>query len=92
MAIAKNKEELRQRLDLVDVVGGYVSLKRASANSYKGLCPFHADKNPSMTVTPHMGLWQCWSCGAKGDVFGFVMQIENIDFPTAIEQLSLIHI
>ena len=88
MAIAKNKEELRQRLDLVDVVGGYVSLKRASANSYKGLCPFHADKNPSMTVTPHMGLWQCWSCGAKGDVFGFVMQIENIDFPTAIEQLA----
>ncbi len=88
MPIAKNKEELRQRLDLVDVVGGYVSLKRASANSYKGLCPFHADKNPSMTVTPHMGLWQCWSCGAKGDVFGFVMQIENIDFPTAIEQLA----
>ena len=88
MAIAKNKEELRQRLDLVDVVGGYVSLKRASANSFKGLCPFHADKNPSMTVTPHMGLWQCWSCGAKGDVFGFVMQIENIDFPTAIEQLA----
>ncbi len=88
MPIAKNKEELRQRLDLVDVVGGYVSLKRASANSFKGLCPFHADKNPSMTVTPHMGLWQCWSCGAKGDVFGFVMQIENIDFPTAIEQLA----
>ena len=88
MAIAKNKEALRDRLDLVDVIGGYVQLKRASANSYKGLCPFHPDKNPSMTVTPHMGLWQCWSCGAKGDVFGFVMQIENIDFPTALELLA----
>ena len=88
MAIAKNKEALRDRLDLVDVISGYVQLKRASANSYKGLCPFHADKNPSMTVTPHMGLWQCWSCGAKGDVFGFVMQIENIDFPAALELLA----
>ena len=88
MAIAKNKEALRDRLDLVDVIGGYVQLKRASANSYKGLCPFHPDKNPSMTVTPHMGLWQCWSCGAKGDVFGFVMQIENIDFPAALELLA----
>ena len=88
MAIAKNKEALRDRLDLVDVISGYVQLKRASANSYKGLCPFHADKNPSMTVTPHMGLWQCWSCGAKGDVFGFVMQIENLDFPAALELLA----
>ena len=88
MAIAKNKEALRDRLDLADVIGGYVQLKRASANSFKGLCPFHADKNPSMTVTPHMGLWQCWSCGAKGDVFGFVMQIENIDFPAALELLA----
>ncbi|MEY4450341.1 MAG: hypothetical protein RLZZ304_716 [Actinomycetota bacterium] len=88
MAIAKNKEALRDRLDLVDIVGGYVQLKRASANSYKGLCPFHPDKNPSMTVTPHMGLWTCWSCGAKGDVFGFVMQIENIDFPAALELLA----
>jgi DNA primase len=88
MAIAKNKEALRDRLDLVDVVSGYVQLKRASANSYKGLCPFHADKNPSMTVTPHMGLWQCWSCGAKGDVFGFVMQIENLDFPATLELLA----
>ena len=88
MAIAKNKEALRDRLDLADIVGGYVQLKRASANSFKGLCPFHPDKNPSMTVTPHMGLWQCWSCGAKGDVFGFVMQIENIDFPAALELLA----
>ncbi len=88
MAIAKNKGALRDRLDLVDIVGGYVQLKRASANSYKGLCPFHPDKNPSMTVTPHMGLWTCWSCGAKGDVFGFVMQIENIDFPAALELLA----
>ncbi len=88
MAIAKNKEALRDRLDLADVISGYVQLKRASANSYKGLCPFHADKNPSMTVTPHMGLWQCWSCGAKGDVFGFVMQIENLDFPATLELLA----
>ena len=71
----------------MDVVERYVSLKRTGRN-YTGLCPFHDDKNPSMHVNEERGFFHCFSCGAGGDVFGFVMKYNNIDFMDAARELA----
>ena len=70
-----------------EVVGEYVSLKRAGAN-YKGLCPFHDDKNASMSVSPSKGIFKCFSCGQGGNIFQFIMEHEGISYPLAIKQLA----
>ena len=71
----------------MDVVERYVSLKRTGRN-YTGLCPFHDDKNPSMHVNEERGFFHCFSCGAGGDVFGFVMKYNSIDFMDAARELA----
>lgn len=70
-----------------EVVGEYVTLKRAGAN-YKGLCPFHDDKSPSMSVSPSKGIFKCFSCGQGGNIFQFVMEHEGLSYPLAIKQLA----
>ncbi len=70
-----------------EVVGEYVSLKKAGAN-YKGLCPFHDDKNPSMSVSPSKGIFKCFSCGQGGNVFHFVMEHEGLSYPLAVKFLA----
>ena len=80
-------EEVRARNDIVDVVSGYVKLTRRGA-SYTGLCPFHNDKTPSMSVHPARQTYHCFACGASGDVFSFVMEYDRLDFPEAVEQLA----
>lgn len=81
-------DEVRARLDIVDVVGDYVPLKRAG-RVYKGLCPFHDERTPSFTVFPDSGNWRCFgACATGGDAFDFVMRIENLDFRRALEQLA----
>jgi DNA primase len=70
-----------------EVVGEYVSLKRAGAN-YKGLCPFHDDKNASMSVSPSKGIFKCFSCGQGGNIFQFIMEHEGISYPLAIKHLA----
>lgn len=80
-------EDIKARLSIVDVVERYVSLKRTGRN-YTGLCPFHDDKNPSMHVNEERGFFHCFSCGAGGDVFGFVMKYNNIDFMDAARELA----
>jgi len=80
-------EEIRQRVDIVELVSTYVALKRAGQN-YKGLCPFHSEKTPSFTVSPAHGRFRCFGCGVSGDVFSFVAQIENITFVEAAEKLG----
>ena len=80
-------EEIKARLSIVDVVERYVSLKRTGRN-YTGLCPFHDDKNPSMHVNEERGFFHCFSCGAGGDVFGFVMKYNNVDFMEAARELA----
>ncbi|HUX88969.1 MAG TPA: DNA primase, partial [Chloroflexota bacterium] len=79
--------EIKARLDIVDVVGRKVALKK-SGQTFKGLCPFHSEKTPSFIVFPDKGNFHCFGCGANGDVFGFVMKTENLDFPEALRQLA----
>jgi DNA primase len=80
-------EEVKERLDLVAVISGYVPLKKAG-RSYKGLCPFHTEKTPSFVVFPETGTWKCFGCGAGGDLFGFVMRKENLEFGEALRLLA----
>ena len=70
-----------------EVVGEYVTLKRAGAN-FKGLCPFHDDKSPSMSVSPSKGIFKCFSCGEGGNIFQFIMQHEGLSYPLAIKFLA----
>lgn len=70
-----------------EVVGEYVTLKRAGAN-YKGLCPFHDDKNASMSVSPSRGIFKCFSCGQGGNIFQFIMEHEGLSYPLAIKHLA----
>ncbi|MEX0746923.1 MAG: DNA primase, partial [Rhodothermales bacterium] len=80
-------QAIRDASDIVDVVGGYVQLKRKGSN-YFGLCPFHSEKTPSFSVNSEMGIFKCFGCGAGGDVFEFVMRVENLAFPEAIRLLA----
>ncbi|MBX5491612.1 MAG: DNA primase [Chloroflexi bacterium] len=80
-------EEVKARLDLVEIVGSSVPLKRAGS-SYKGLCPFHAEKTPSFYVFPETQTWKCFGCGAGGDVFTFVMQRDGLAFAEALRALA----
>lgn len=81
------KEEVRQAADIVEVVGEHVKLKR-SGSGYIGLCPFHNEKSPSFHVTPRLGIYKCFGCGAGGDVFQFVMQMDGVGFTEAIRTLG----
>jgi DNA primase len=79
--------EVKSRLDLIEVIGGYVTLHRAG-RELTGLCPFHAEKTPSFTVSPERQVWYCHGCHEGGDLFKFIEQIEHIDFRQALEMLA----
>jgi len=80
-------EEIKSRLDIVELVSDYVAIKRAGQN-FKGLCPFHSEKTPSFTVNMPKQIFHCFGCGAGGDIFGFVMRYEGLTFPEALELLA----
>ncbi|MBF6547619.1 DNA primase [Nocardia brasiliensis] len=79
---------IRDRVRIEDIVGEYVALKRAGADSMKGLCPFHDEKSPSFHVRPNHGLFHCFGCGEGGDVFAFLQKMEHVGFVEAVEQLA----
>ncbi len=81
------KEEIKRRLSLADLVENYTSLKR-SGTGYTGLCPFHDDKKPSFHVNDDKGLYNCFSCGAGGDIFNFYMDRNGVDFKEAVHELA----
>jgi DNA primase len=80
-------ENLKQRLDVVEVVGSYLELKKNGAN-YKCVCPFHNDTSPSLVVSPSKQIYHCFACGAGGDSIKFVMEFEKLSYPEAIEKLA----
>ncbi len=79
---------IRERTRIEDVVGDYVQLRRAGADSLKGLCPFHDEKSPSFHVRPNHGHFHCFGCGEGGDVYAFIQKIEHISFVEAVELLA----
>ncbi|TFV58392.1 DNA primase [Mycobacterium sp. PS03-16] len=79
---------IRERVRIEDVVGDYVQLRRAGADSLKGLCPFHDEKSPSFHVRPNHGHFHCFGCGEGGDVYAFVQKIEHVSFVEAVELLA----
>jgi DNA primase len=79
---------IREQVRIEDVVGDYVQLKRAGADSLKGLCPFHNEKSPSFHVRPNHGHFHCFGCGEGGDVYAFVQKIEHVSFVEAVELLA----
>ncbi len=80
-------EEVRSRNDIVDVIGGYVRLKK-KGSTYFGLCPFHNEKTGSFSVSPNKQMYYCFGCGAGGNVFTFLMQYENFTFGEAMQSLA----
>ena len=78
---------VRDSVDIVDIVSGYVSLKKTGKN-YVGLCPFHAEKTPSFTVNTDKQIFHCFGCGVGGDVFRFLESQEGLNFPEALRQLA----
>ncbi len=80
-------DDLLGRVDIVDVIDAYTTLKKAGKN-YKGLCPFHSEKTPSFSVEPDKQFYYCFGCGAGGNALGFLMNYENFDYVEAIEKLA----
>ncbi len=80
-------QELLSRVDIVDVVGRYVQLKKVGAN-YQACCPFHSEKTPSFTVSPSKQFYHCFGCGAHGSAIGFLMQYSGLSFVEAVEELA----
>ena len=91
MVVASSFEEavslIKDRLDIVDTVSQYVVLKKSGAN-YWGICPFHNDKRPSMSVSPSKGIYKCFSCGAGGDALNFLVRIQNRTYKEVIFELA----
>jgi DNA primase len=82
------KETLKQQADIVRIIGDYIKLKKAGAQNYSGLCPFHGEKTPSFSVHATRQFYHCFGCGVSGDVFSFVQKIENITFPEAVRLVA----
>src|SRR2546423_2368399 len=85
---ADAKEQVRDAVDMVDLVSSRTELRRAGANRFEGLCPFHEERTPSFGVDPVKKVYHCFGCGAGGDVFTFVQEIEGLDFVAALEYLA----
>ena len=79
--------EIRNKVNIVDVISSYLPLSSKGKN-YFGVCPFHDDTNPSMSVSPDKQIYKCFSCGASGNVFNFVMDYEHVSFREALNILG----
>src|SRR6056297_2039323 len=80
-------EKIKNNINIVELISDYVQLKKSGRN-YKGLCPFHQEKTPSFTVNPENQYFHCFGCGAGGDVFTFLMDIESLTFKEALKILA----
>ena len=82
-----NIEQIKSRINIVDLIREYIELKKAGAN-WKALCPFHSEKSSSFMVSEDKQIWHCFGCGEGGDIFGFIKRIEGVDFPEALQLLA----
>jgi DNA primase len=82
------KETVKQQADIVRIIGDYIKLKKAGAQNYAGLCPFHGEKTPSFSVHATRQFYHCFGCGVSGDVFSFVQKVENITFPESVRLVA----
>ena len=80
--------EIRDRLEIVDLIHQYVPTLKKTGNSHKGLCPFHNEKTPSFIVFPNTQSYHCFGCGESGDIFNFYMKMENVEFREALKELG----
>src|SRR3989344_8835095 len=80
-------DEIKSKLSITDVIQDFVQLKKSGTN-YKGLCPFHGEKTPSLMVSPGKQIWHCFGCGLGGDIFEFIKQIENVEFAESLKILA----
>lgn len=83
------KDEIKQKLDVAEVLGDYIQLKPAGVGSLKAVCPFHAERTPSFHVSRERQSWHCFGCDKGGDIFSFVMEIDGLTFPEALRHLAL---
>src|SRR6187431_1497539 len=80
-------QQIQNRIDIVEIVGGFVKLKKRGAN-YLGLCPFHNEKTPSFTVSPTKEIYKCFGCGKSGNTIGFLMELEKYSYVEALRWLA----
>ena len=82
-----DKEQIRERSDIVEIVGNFVPLTR-KGKTYSGLCPFHQEKSASFHVLDGKGIFNCFGCGEKGDIFGLAMKLDGTSFPETVARLA----
>jgi len=80
-------EKIKQKIDIVDLISDYVTLKKAGQN-FKALCPFHGEKTPSFVVSPERQVWHCFGCQKGGDQFSFIEEIEGVSFSESLKLLA----